>query len=75
MLIKECFSKDFYKRLEQILETAGERMRFFRRRWEKALEDYEWYVRYNPKKAMAISAGVGAALGLFIGLVMTRRKR
>jgi len=44
----------------------------------KAEKDVEGYIETNPKKAMAIAAGVGVAVGAAVGAVVTsmlRRKK
>ena len=60
-------------RAEHVLER-GENL--YRRSKERALRmegEVENYVREKPVKSMLIAAGVGAGLGLVLGVLLARR--
>ena len=59
------------------VEHARERVgHLYRRSKERAVEmegEFEDYVREKPVKSVLIAAGVGAGLGLVLGVLLARR--
>lgn len=60
-------------RVDEIQERAGD---LYQRTKKRALEvegDVEHYVQEKPMKSVLIAAGVGAGIGLVLGVLLARR--
>ncbi|MBI2439050.1 MAG: hypothetical protein HYV45_00375 [Candidatus Moranbacteria bacterium] len=69
--VKESVVKEFEKS-KKMAEREAMKMK---KGVEASLKKIDEYMKKNPEKAAAISAGIGAALGAAVALLMTKKKK
>jgi ElaB/YqjD/DUF883 family membrane-anchored ribosome-binding protein len=71
----EMVKDQVMEKVEQGQKAAEKEITKVRKQFNTALKSMEGYVRKNPDKAALISAGVGAAIGATLALLMGGKKK
>lgn len=61
--------------LEKSRQMAEKEMSKVKKHVDASIKQVNDYVRRNPKEATAIAAGIGAALGAALALLVTKKKK
>ncbi len=73
---KEATKKNPAKgKMEDVKKTAEKEITKIKKEMDKSAKKVESYIKKNPEKATLISAGVGAALGAAVAMLMKGKKK
>jgi ElaB/YqjD/DUF883 family membrane-anchored ribosome-binding protein len=61
--------------LEKSRQMAEKEMAKVKKHVDASIKKVDEYVKKNPKEAAAIAAGIGAALGATLALLMSKKKK
>ena len=67
--------KEIAQKAEDVQKTVEAELKKMKKDMEEAAKKAEAYIKKNPTKAAAISAGVGVALGAAIAMLMKGSKK